>query len=290
VQNNITSTVSYCYYSGVVSSPPIYADYNCFYGYSTFAQLTSGNITFANWKTNFSIDTSSIDSNPLFVDASGRVGVGTGSPSSNGLVTIAETTNARLYLADSTVGYDYGAQLRGYGVTGQGGHAELGVVDNNTYSKAITISELANTIVFSRGATERMRLSSTGLLGLGTSTPRGNLDVGHGTGSSTDASIHIGYAAADYFGFRLVNTNTASSTAAGLLKFQRGTTTTWVDSVVIDNSGNVGIGTTAPSAKLDVVSIPVAINQSAVTASFGTGTSTSGFLIIPASLLATREL
>jgi hypothetical protein len=120
----------------------------------------------------------------LRIDELGRVGIGTTSPSANGLVTIAETTNARLYLTDSTIGNTYGAQLRGYGVGGAGGYAELGVVDANTYSKAITIAEQASTIVFSRGATERARIDSSGRLLVGTSTARDNFFNATGTAAT----------------------------------------------------------------------------------------------------------
>jgi hypothetical protein len=116
----------------------------------------------------------------LYIDSSGRVGIGTTSPSANGLVTIAETTNARLYLTDNTLGNTYGAQLRGYGVGGNGGYAELGVVDANIYTKAITVTAQANNIVFGKGATEKARLDASGRLLVGTSTSRGNLFNGTG--------------------------------------------------------------------------------------------------------------
>ena len=55
-------------------------------------------------------------------------------------------------------------------------------------------------------------------------------------------SIQIGYALADFYGFRIVNASNPSNTAAGLFKIQRGTTTAWADAVTVDNSGNVGLG------------------------------------------------
>jgi hypothetical protein len=106
----------------------------------------------------------------LRIDSAGRLGIGTTSPSANGLVTIAETTNARLYLTDSTLGNTYGAQLRGYGLSGQGAYAELGVVDTNTYNRAITVTAQANQIVFGKGATEKARIDSSSRLLVGTSS------------------------------------------------------------------------------------------------------------------------
>jgi hypothetical protein len=127
------------------------------------------------------------DATRLYIDSSGRLGIGTTSPSANGLVTIAETTNARLYLTDNTLGNTYGAQLRGYGVGGNGGYAELGVVDANIYTKAITVTAQANNIVFGKGATEKARLDASGRLLVGTSTSRGNLF--NGTGNDTNFQL-----------------------------------------------------------------------------------------------------
>jgi hypothetical protein len=42
----------------------------------------------------------------------------------------------------------------------------------------------------------------------------------------------------------------------------------------VNSSGQVGVGTSSPGAKLDVVSIPINVNQSAVSARFGTGSDT----------------
>jgi hypothetical protein len=57
----------------------------------------------------------------------------------------------------------------------------------------------------------------------------------------------------DFYGFRLTNTNNPSITAAGTFAIQRGSTAAWNDDFVMDNSGNIGIGTSGPVAKLDVV-------------------------------------
>ena len=105
---------------------------------------------------------------------------------------------------------------------------------------------------------ERMRLDNAGNLGIGTTTPRGNLDVGTATASAITRSIHLGYSAADFYGFRLTNFNTAASFGAGNFLIQRGTTAAWVDDFAIDNNGNVGIGTSTPSLYSGYKSITLA--------------------------------
>jgi hypothetical protein len=189
----------------------------------------------------------------LFINSTGLVGVGTANPSANGLVTIAETTNARLYLTDSTLGNTYGGQLRGFGVAGQGGHVELGVVDNNVYAKAITVTAQANNIIFSRGATERMRITSAGLVGIGTSSPG---DIVHINKASTTATVaylsntggearigvenNSGTGVLSGAGAYDTVIRTAASTG---ISFGIGYT---APAVRIDSSGRLGIGTTSP--------------------------------------------
>jgi hypothetical protein len=108
----------------------------------------------------------------LAVDTSGNVGIGTTTPNSNGLVTIYEGSGGKLYLSDGQLGLTYGARLTGGGIGGEGAYAELGVVDNNTYNKAITVTAQANQIVFGKGATEKARIDLSGRLLVGTSTAR----------------------------------------------------------------------------------------------------------------------
>jgi hypothetical protein len=76
-------------------------------------------------------------------------------------------------------------------------------------------------------------------LGVGTSTPRGNFSVGTSSTGASTLSIHLGYSASDYYGFRFANTNTPTISAAGTLAIQRGTVAAWTDVITIDNFGLV---------------------------------------------------
>jgi hypothetical protein len=49
-----------------------------------------------------------------------------------------------------------------------------------------------------------------------------------------------------------LNQRFPNETAAGLFKIQQGTTNGWRDDLVINNNGNVGIGTSSPGAKLHI--------------------------------------
>jgi hypothetical protein len=99
-----------------------------------------------------------------------------------------------------------------------------------------------NALALSTASTERVRLTATGEVGVGTATPRGDFDVGHGLTALTTRSMHLGYSGANFYGFRLTNTNTAGSFGAGDLSVERGTTSAYVTDMNIDDNGNVTVG------------------------------------------------
>ena len=175
----------------------------------------------------------------LRIDSSGKVGIGTSSPSSNGLVTIAETTNARLYLTDSTLGNTYGAQLRGYSTSGLGAFAELGVVDNNSYRTAIKITQQAESITFNTVTSERMRIDSSGRVGVGTTDVNAPLEVRN----SSALQIRTSTGAGNYWEFGRDN-----STGDFFLADDGLGTVVAVDQV----TGNVGLGTSSPATLLHI--------------------------------------
>ena len=102
----------------------------------------------------------------MTLDASGNLVIGT-TGTAQGRVHAHATTNAQFVATDATLGTTYGGVFRGYGVVGQGGNAELGVLDNSTYTKAIKILDNATNILFFTGVNnvgnaERARITSGG--------------------------------------------------------------------------------------------------------------------------------
>ena len=197
----------------------------------------------------------------LFVDASGRVGIGTSSPGS--LLNLAHATAADIRL---TVG---------------------GTLQANIYSSSsdtVIFSVVNNPLIFGTNNAERARIDSNGNVGIGTSSPVHRLDVQGGNAriyaGGGGSALEIGNGAvgnqfafidlvgdttySDY-GLRLIRNNTGANAISSLA--HRGTgalniaaedagsvtlATQNVERLRIDSSGNVGIGTSAPGYALDV--------------------------------------
>ena len=113
----------------------------------------------------------------------------------------------------------------------------------------------ADTIAFSEGGAEAMRIDSSGNLGIGTTSPSAGLQVAKGSstipaaGASTSSACFGNDASDDNYGVVVG----ANSNGVGYISSQRtdGTATTYNLSIQ-PNGGNVGIGTTSPSYSLDV--------------------------------------
>ena len=150
----------------------------------------------------------------------GNVGIGTTSPSDSysfgKALDVSGINGAALYLRYST---DPSSQfgMIGYDRTGLG----LLLATNN-----------ALPIIFSTSATERMRITSGGNVGIGTTSPVGRLHILNASGNGQPA-------------LELQQSNSGSN----ILQW-RGSAGTYLG--VISDVGNVGIGTTSPSQLLDV--------------------------------------
>ncbi len=106
-------------------------------------------------------------SSRLRIDSSGNVGIGTSSPSAP--LDIAGTSGTESFRIGSTVG---GTD---FGIT---------VTENDGVLLNAAEGATGRHMKFATGGTERMRIDSSGNVGIGTSSPQANLDI---TGSSTSS-------------------------------------------------------------------------------------------------------
>ena len=101
-----------------------------------------------------------------------------------------------------------------------------------------------------KNSTEKMRLDSSGKLGIGTSSPLANLDIGNDSGSIYQRWSYDNPGANNYF------LSLSENVTAGNVRFcfnQKNAGTNY-DNVLVFDQGNVGIGTTNPASKLNVLS------------------------------------
>jgi hypothetical protein len=108
----------------------------------------------------------------------------------------------------------------------------------------------ADTVAASTGGTERMRIDSSGNVGIGTTSPNSNsfakaLTVNGAT--SAGYEVNVAGTSIGYFGG---DTGQIYARTTGALPLTFGTNST--ERMRIDSSGNVGIGTSSPTGKLDV--------------------------------------
>jgi hypothetical protein len=199
----------------------------------------------------------SVTTTKMYIDTSGNVGIGTSSPGSKLDVS---SSSYNIVASRSTGGY---AAFQRLAPTGQQAYDFYTI--NGVEAGRITVDG-SNFMAFATGssATERMRIDTSGNVGIGTTSPGAKLDV-NGTAYLRNTV---------YLGSSVTQTIAADSTTLYLrgtaVAFQDASATT--TKMYIDSSGNVGIGTASPGAKLDV--------QAATNATARVKASSSGYALL----------
>jgi hypothetical protein len=185
--------------------------------------------------------------------------------SGGGSVFVIDNTDISTSSNSSTLyrGSDAGGALRhGAAITwGKSGAWTAGGNNYGSYLSFATRGDANDTL-------ERMRITSAGNVGIGTTSPSSKLTVGSLAGNATNSGDLLinqagssitstcglelkADASAAGFGTRIATIFNGVS-SYDMVFLRRNNSATWTESMRIDTSGNVGIGTTAPTAKLEV--------------------------------------
>ena len=185
-------------------------------------------------------DSANPDSSPFVVDASGNVGIGTTAPGARLAIQAGAGTAATQTIytgsnaAASTLSFGQtGAVQWDTGITATNGDYRIAVNGGGTAYDIVRSGAAVNYHAFSTGGSERMRIDASGNVGIGTSSPTGRLSVTNGD----DARVKI-FSNGGSVGVidAVANTNDATGR--------------WLS--INPTGGNVGIGTSGPTAPLTV--------------------------------------
>ena len=208
---------------------------------------------------NIAVPSSASNSPKVFIDSSGNVGIGTSSPGHK--LDVAQSSAANNFIG-RFINTDTGASSGAAVLVTQGAVTGQFQAYGNA---AINFGTQTNhPIVIQTNTTERIRIDTSGNVGIGTSSPStyGKFVVAGGDGNTqfnvgTNGVLRIAGYSSTYSGALLESVNTAQS---GYLPIAINgsyavVATGNTERMRIDSSGNVGIGTSSPASKLDIPDI-----------------------------------
>ena len=198
--------------------------------------------------------------------SSGNVGIGTTNPSAmlhlSGSGTVANLLATTTAANSAFSRYTNGPSTAYVGMDGVG-------FLNTSPGASVLGSSASQPVILAPGLAEKVRITSAGNVGIGTTSPTNNLQIGSttGTGTTSPASLSLGATYSSIAGanpkLKLWDPGTVGSAyglgvSASQMEFivPSGARYAWfiggTERARFDGNGNLGIGTTSPIQKLDV--------------------------------------
>jgi hypothetical protein len=214
------------------------------------------------------------------VSTTGNTGLGTSTPVSQLTIYSNSTTASGQYNSPSTITLWNGNTSGDIGGTIAFGGSNLSTTAKTFFasiSSSVYASDASGTtgrLIFStkstQGATtltERMRISETGLVGIGTQSPGAQLHVVTNASSSYGGIIYNNNATGQ--GLTIRAGSTSSQDAFNCQTYDGG-----LSLFTVQGGGRVGVGTSSPLAKLDITNTAASITDILVLANYYGGGST----------------
>jgi hypothetical protein len=182
----------------------------------------------------------------LRIDSSGNVGIGTASPSALLHVSGSGATAVKINGGTSANQGPFLKFQKNSTDTLILGVASAILGGGSTSNDSMIYTEGTNNTIFYNNAAERLRIDSSGNVGIGTASPLTKLDV-RGVGYVSELNVNYGIGTN---GNAIINggTNLYLRPQSGALICE----TSGAERLRIDSSGNVGVGTSNPVSVLDI--------------------------------------
>ncbi len=199
-------------------------------------------------------------STAMTLDASGNVGIGTSSPTSNLSINAGAATGTHLDITTTGSGHNFDmvdssgtARIRNVG-----GRLRIGADNDNVAADSW--------VQFDVDGTERMRITSDGEVGIGTSSPAEELHLAASLPTIRLEDTDNNYYAHVYSqnGDLILSSDQGNANSGSAMRFEVDTT----EAMRIDSSGNVGIGASSPQSKLEMILNHTPVTRTTVATTF----------------------